>query len=144
MELAKIEILLEKYLEAKTTLDEEKTLKIYFSQNNVPEHLSAYKDLFSYFTENALDISDKKITIQPKNINMRWLSIAAAIVLFVSIFTLYQNDKTQKEEAKLAYIETQKALNLIAISLNKGELAMAQLQTFDNTKNKIFNNNSNK
>ena len=51
MELAKIEILLEKYLEAKTTLAEENVLKKYFSQEDVPVHLLEYKELFNYFTD---------------------------------------------------------------------------------------------
>lgn len=140
MELAKIEILLEKYLEAKTTLAEENVLKKYFSQEDVPVHLLEYKELFNYFTDNSSDISSKQITLPVEKTNFKWLSIAAAVVLFVSIFSLYQNDLAEKREAQQAYLETQKALNLISQSLNKGGNAIAQLQTFENTQNKIFKN----
>ncbi len=140
MELSKIELLLEKYLEANTTLKEEQILKAYFSKNDVPEHLLAYKNLFGYFTDNVFETSNKEIRLPKQGKMKKWLSVAAAVVLFVSVSTIYQYDLGQKEEAKLAYIETQKALNLIAQNLNKGGDAIAQLQTFDNTKNKIFNN----
>jgi len=140
MELAKIGILLEKYLEAKTTLAEENILKKYFSQEHVPEHLIAYKELFNYFTDNALDSSTKQINLPKEKGSFKWLSIAAAVVLFVSVFSLYQNNMVEKQEAQMAYLETQKALNLISQSLNKGNSAIAQLQTFENTQNKIFNN----
>lgn len=140
MELAKIEILLEKYLEAKTTLAEENVLKKYFSQEDVPVHLLEYKELFNYFTDNSSDISSKQITLPVEKTNFKWLSIAAAVVLFVSVFSLYQNDLAEKREAQQAYLETQKALNLISQSLNKGGNAIAQLQAFENTQNKIFKN----
>ncbi|MCK4561414.1 MAG: hypothetical protein KAT78_00770 [Flavobacteriaceae bacterium] len=138
MELAKIEILLEKYLEAKTTLAEESILKKYFSQEDVPVHLLEYKELFNYFSDDALDILNQKIVLPVAKTNLKWLSIAAAVVLFVSIFSLYQNDLVEKREAQQAYLETQKALNLISQSLNKGGNAIAQLQVFENTQNKIF------
>jgi hypothetical protein len=71
---------------------------------------------------------------------MRWLSIAAIAVLFVGIFSVHQNKITERQEAQLAYAETQKALELISFNLNKGTKAIAQLQTFENTQNKIFKN----
>ena len=48
MELAKIEKLISKYLEAETTLEEENILKNYFSKDDIPIHLVEYKKLFNY------------------------------------------------------------------------------------------------
>lgn len=142
MELAKIENLLEKYLAAETSLKEENVLKNYFSQENVPAHLEEYKSMFNYFTNSSLDVSTKTISLpQKKNGSvMKWLSVAAMAVLFVGIYSVSQNSLTEKEEAMMAYQETQKALNLISLNLNKGNNAIAQLQTFENTQNKIFKN----
>ena len=147
MELAKIEKLIEKYLEAETTLKEELFLKKFFSENKVPAHLEEYRKLFSYYVNNSLDVSSKPITLnRNKSLNknrplISWLAVAAMAVLFFSIFSIYQNNITEKKQAELAYMETQRALELISVSLNKGNNAIAQLQTFENSQNKIFKNN---
>ena len=140
MELAKIEKLIEKYLEAETTLEEEIFLKKYFSEKDVPSHLEEYRKLFSYFTNSSLDTSSKPITLPRNRSIISWLAVAAIAVLFVSIFSIYQNDLNERKQAELAYMETQKALDLISFSLNRGNDAIAQLQTFENSHNKIFKN----
>lgn len=141
MELAKIEKLIEKYLEAKTTLEEEKILKDYFLKNDVPSHLEEYKVLFNYFTNSSLDTSNKTISLPNNRSLINWLAIAAMAIFFVGIFSIYQNNLNERKQAELAYMETQKALELISFNLNKGNNAIAKLQTFENTQNKIFKRN---
>jgi len=141
MELAKIEKLIEKYLEAKTTLEEEKILKDYFSKDEVPSHLEEYKTLFNYFTNSSLDTSNKTISLPRSRSLINWLAIAAMAIFFVSIFSIYQNNINERKQAELAYMETQKALELISFNLNKGNNAIAKLQTFENTQNRIFKRN---
>ena len=151
MESARIEKLLEKYYEAETTLKEEKELKDYFAKSDVPTHLAEHKDMFNYFNESSLETSNRSIKLSSKTIALRWLSVAAMLVFFVSVFSLYQQNEAEKEEARLAYQETQKALELISKSLNKGTgaiaqldnfnkgtSAMAELQAFENTQSKVF------
>ena len=138
MELAKIEKLIEKYLEAETTLKEEQILKNYFSNNEVPSHLESYKKMFAYFDSSSLDVSEKRISLPKNKSIISWLAVAAIAVFFVSVFSIQQSGINEQREAELAYMETQKALNLISNSLNKGNNAIAQLQTFENTQNKIF------
>lgn len=143
MELVKIEKLIEKYIEAETTLEEEKLLKDYFSNNEVPSHLESYKSMFTYFKNSSLEHSNKSITL-PKSNNksyLKWLSVAAMLVFFMGVFSVYQNDLREKEQARLAYAETQKALNMISMTLNKGNNAIAQLQVFEDTQNRIFKTN---
>ena len=53
MELANIERLLEKYLNAETTIEQEKLLKKYFSEGNVASHLKEYESLFGYFSTSG-------------------------------------------------------------------------------------------
>lgn len=43
-----IEQLLERYWQCETSLEEEAQLRAFFSEDNVPEHLLRYKDLFVY------------------------------------------------------------------------------------------------
>jgi hypothetical protein len=151
MESARIEKLLEKYYEAETTLKEEKELKDYFAQSEVPGHLAEHREMFNYFNDSSLETSSRSIKLSSRTIALRWLSVAAMLVFFVSVFSLYQQNEAEKEEARLAYQETQKALELISKSLNKGTgaiaqldnfnkgtSAMAELQTFENTQSKVF------
>ena len=154
MESARIEKLLEKYYEAETTLKEEKELRDYFTKSDVPAHLSEHKDMFKYFNDSSLETSNRSIKLSSRTIALRWLSVAAMLVFFVSVFGLYQQNEAEKEEARLAYQETQKALEMISKSLNKGTgaiaqldnfnkgtSAMAELQTFENTQSKVFVSN---
>jgi hypothetical protein len=155
MELAKIENLLEKYFEAETSIQEEAILQEYFAQEEVPKHLEQYKEMFNFFSNSSLETSNRAIQLtkeSKKTISIKWLSIAAMMVFFIGIYSVYQQNETEKEEARLAYMETQKALELISFSLNKGTgavaqldnfnkgtNAMAQLRTFENTQKRIFN-----
>ena len=68
--------------------------------------------------------------------NWKWLSVAASIVLLVSVYTGYQNN--QQKKAERIYAETKQAFELLSTNLNKGTVAIAQLQHFEDTKNKIF------
>ena len=52
MEKAMIKVLLEKYFQAETTIEEEAALASWFRIHDDPE-LAAYKDLFSYFEQEA-------------------------------------------------------------------------------------------
>ncbi|REE81770.1 hypothetical protein BX611_1306 [Lutibacter oceani] len=136
MELANIEKLLEKYLDAETTIAEEKQLKSYFLSDNVAPHLQEYQSMFGYFSTNKNERFTKTIQLKSQKVNWKWLSVAASVVLLVSVYTGYQNN--QQKKAEKIYQETQMAFGMLAANLNKGNVAIAQLQYFENTKNKVF------
>jgi hypothetical protein len=142
MELANIEQLIERYENAETSLKEEQMLKEYFQQENVPTHLSEYKAYFNYFSEESTERYTKTLPIKPRRTNLKWLSVAAAVVLMVSIYSINNSDELsvkERQEAELAYQETQKAFQLISQNLNKGNsVAIAGLQEFGKAKNKVF------
>ena len=140
MELARIEVLLEKYLEGETSLQEESTLKDYFTSEEVHPSLEQYIPLFSYFSFSSEETLDKNLQLKPKSkkTNWKWLSIAASLTLIISLYT----GKTiqDQREAKIAFEQTQAALNLLSGNLQKGNQAMAQLGNFQKTTAVIFNN----
>ena len=136
MELANIEKLLEKYLDAETTIAEEKQLKSYFLSDNVAPHLQEYQSMFGYFSTSKNERFTKTIQLKSQKVNWKWLSVAASVVLLVSVYTGYQNN--QQKKAEKIYQETQMAFGMLAANLNKGNVAIAQLQYFENTKNKVF------
>jgi len=136
MELVNIEKLLEKYLNAETTIAEEKELKNYFSQGNVAPHLEEYETLFGYFSTSKNERFTKTIQLKSRKLNWKWLSVAASVVLLVSVYTGYQNNQERKAEKVMA--DTQMALGMLSANLNKGTVAISHLQQFETTKSKVF------
>jgi hypothetical protein len=139
MELANIEQLVEKYLNAETSLQEEATLKNYFTEGNIAPHLQEYQSMFTYFAATKDETYTKTIKLEPKKskkINFKWLSVAASIVL---LFTLYLgNNKLKEREANEKFAQVSSALKMLSTNLKKGEQAVATLYTYENTVNKIL------
>ena len=145
MELSNIEKLIEKYENAETSLQEEQVLKAFFQQDAVPAHLLEYKTMFNYFEQSSTERYTKSIQLKPRRSNWKWLSIAATVALLVSIYTINSPgtiSESERQEAQLAFQETQKAFQLISQNLNKGNtVAMAGLQEFGKAQNKVFKTN---
>ncbi len=144
MELANIENLLEKYENGETSLIEEATLKNYFSNEDVASHLEDYKAMFTYFNSNKEERFTKTIPLKRKQPNFWWLSIAASVVLMVSIY-VSSNTGTEtitleeRKEAAQALKHTQEAFQLISQNLNKGgNVAIAGLGEFEKAQQKVF------
>lgn len=139
MELANIEQLVEKYLNAETTLQEETTLSNYFASNNVAPHLQEYSYMFNYFKQSKDETFTKNIQLKPSKPkkNWKWLSVAASVALLVSVYVGYGNYQ-QKQKEQQQFAQVQDALKLLSVNLNKGDKAVASLYTYENTVNKIF------
>lgn len=143
MELANIEKLIEKYLNAETTLQEETVLKNYFTGDSVAPHLEEYAYMFNYFVSAKDETYTKTIQLQPKKSkkrNFKWLSIAASVALLFSVFLgkpAYDNYQERKK-AETLYAELNKGLQLLSSNLQKGEEAVAQLYTYENKVNKVL------
>jgi hypothetical protein len=142
MESVKIEKLINKYLEAQTSLEEEAILKDYFSQEDIPLHLQEFQPMFAFFNQSVKLKSSKKINLPREKSKFNWLHVAAIAILFISIFSVYQKNVNERKEAIQAYADTQRALEMISFTLNKGNKAVAQLETFEKAQNKIFKNNN--
>ncbi|MGB5428302.1 hypothetical protein [Eudoraea sp.] len=139
MELDKIQKLLEKYFEATTTVEEEKQLRDYFSQDSVAPHLEQYAPMFAYFSIAKDERFTKQVPLKPRVSYHKWISIAAVAVMVFGIF--FGNDYREQKEAEFAYSETKKALNLLAQNLERGTEKVAYLNEFEQAKQKIYNNN---
>lgn len=144
MELGNIEKILEKYFEATATVDEERTLRAYFSQEEVAPHLERYKPMFNYFSMAKEEKYTKQVPLKPRVNHYKWLSVAAAVVLAFGIYfgNQYQETKRlEQQQAEYAYEETKKAFELLAENFNRGTEKVAYLQEFETAKQKIYNNN---
>jgi hypothetical protein len=143
MELANIEKLVDKYLDATTTLQEEVILNNYFTGGFVAKHLQEYAYLFNYFATAREQTFTKTIILEPKKSkkrNLTWFSVAASVALLVSLFFGKQqyNKNKQRKEAQRIYAQVSKGLGLLSKNLKKGEQALAVLYTYENTINKIL------
>lgn len=126
MDLRTIEILLEKYFDAETTIAEEKDLKLYFSSPDVAPHLEQYRPLFGYFLKQEEQKFDKPLPLKAKRNFGRWISVAASVVLLGGLLTFYNTDTSSQEDLgtfddpEVAFRETQKALNMLSQNVNVG------------------------
>ncbi|WP_299013393.1 hypothetical protein [uncultured Polaribacter sp.] len=139
MELANIEILIKKYLKAETSLQEETTLKNYFTGGNVPPHLQEYEYLFQYFVNAKQDTFTQTISLKPKKSSknsLKWFSVAASILLLISVFIGKQ--EYEKYQAKKIYAQVSKGLKLLSTNLKKGEEAVANLYVYEDSVKKII------
>lgn len=139
MELANIEKLVEKYLNAETSLQEETTLRNYFTGGNVAQHLQEYEFMFNYFATIKDETYTTTIQLEPKKSkkrNLKWLSVAASVVLLFSVFI--GKNQYQRYQAEKQYAQVTKALGMLSSNLKKGKQAVATLYTYESTVNKIL------
>lgn len=148
MGLDRIEKIVEKYFEGETSSAEEKELKVYFSSSDVAKHLKQYQPVFGYFAQAKGEILNKELSLPTKKQNVvMWLSIAAAVVLLLSVGTsMYfasnsSNDFVScnsEDDPEKVLQETQKALALVSEKLNTGIESVNYINEYENAKNKIF------
>lgn len=141
MELANIEKLVNKYENAETTLQEEATLKAYFLSDNVAPHLEEYQMMFAYFQTSKDETYTKTIELKTKKRrNYKWISVAASVVLLVSVYTGVEkyNEYKEYQEAKAKYAQVKDALKMLSGNLKKGNEAFNNLYVYEDTVNKVF------
>jgi hypothetical protein len=145
MALDRIEILLKKYFEAETSIAEERELKDYFSSSDVAQHLEQYKPLFGYFSEAVVQEFKQTIPLPSKRHNVKWLSIAASVVVLLGISTftyLHQPEESSDlgtyESPEAAFEATQKVLSLLSENVNVGIESLSYINEFQNSKELIF------
>ncbi len=113
MNIPEIEILLAKYFEGQTSLEEESVLHRYFSESEVPEHLQADRDLFlglaaektretihvdfekdilGVVEETEIAKTEKRAIPQ----SLYWISgIAASLILLIASYFFLQSNSMQ-------------------------------------------------
>lgn len=153
METKRIAELLDKYYRGETTLEEERQLKGFFQQEEVPEELQAAKDVFLLYTglaQQPVDLPEgleerlsasigrwqqesqrRRPWLRPSI--RRWsMGIAASLLIAAGMGIYLQKSEPKQHDTftnpALAYQETQRALQLFATALQKGEAQMAKAE----------------
>lgn len=125
MELADIEKLVEKYLNADTSLEEEKILFKYFTSEKVASHLNEFSVLFNCIKEDRKEILKRPIRLKPEikiKKNFEWLSVAVSAALLFSFYLGYSTYK--KQEQRRQFMQIKEALQMVSLNLNKGNKAL--------------------
>lgn len=149
MELAKIELLINKYLEGGSSREEEAILRHYFSSELVDERVREYQPIFNFYikakeTKSTTDLKEFE-TVTTTIKTRTWISMAASVVVLLGTGTyLFIQSNTNKDDLgtyddpEVAFKETQKALALLSNHVNTGIEGVQYMQEFENSKNKIF------
>jgi hypothetical protein len=158
MDSEQIQALLEKYWNCETSLDEEKILRNYFNQAQVPSELKDAAALFQYFGEQRKTSpydtnfdTQIKNTLQPKQGKVRSLisnslKIAAGISVVVASVWLVRTELQKSEtneitdtydDPKQAFEETKKALQMISKNFGRAQKATANINLINDAKEKV-------
>lgn len=133
-----IENLLQKYFEVETTLAEEQELQNYFTSANVSDSLKSYQSIFEYYKNEKNIQTEYQLLLKSRSNKVFWLSgIAAGLLLIFVGNTVWKNYQAH-QQSQQALADTKMALELIALHLNKGNQAIAELDEINTTKDKIF------
>ena len=142
MESKAIERLLEKYMEAESTLQEENELRAYFSSGQVAPHLQEYAPMFTYFESSKAENFSGKVSFPSERRKVySWVAVAASIVIMASVFiqdTTHTSELGTYEDPELAMQKTKEALNMVSQLMHSGTEDLGHLREFDRTKNKIL------
>ena len=149
MEFKDLEILLEKYFEGNTTLNEELQIKEFFKNNSdLPDNLMETRAMFQFFskekqekTDMVFPVKEKQKSARVRNLYYQVSAIAASILILISVITYTDNTEEQRVYAyingkpimdeQVAIIEAKRALLLVSSNLNEGTESLKHLSSFN-------------
>jgi hypothetical protein len=168
MDSNRIAILLERYWNCASTVEEEQELKAYFEQEEIADEFKEVASLFSYYNKQSnLKLADKgfderildKVSInrEPKIRKLEtnfqnYMKVAAVVVIVITGSLVFRMGIWQGEKPPLvmvedtfttpeeAYAETKKAFELIASKMNKGRTETNRIKVLSEAEDKIKNN----
>lgn len=151
-----IEILLARFENGESTRAEEERLKQLLLLEEHKNHYPEVAALFAYFktekknTENTSivesifdeqSIQQKKHTKNRTKFNNFYKYASILIIALSTLYftTKYQQDKERKEEAKMAYLETKKALFIISKEMNNATDKLSKIEEFTEQTKRFIN-----
>jgi hypothetical protein len=97
--------------------------------------------MFAYFQTSKDETYTKTIEFKTKKKrNYKWLSVAASVVLLISVYTGIEkyNEYKEFQDAKAKYAQVKDALKMLSGNLKKGNEAFNNLYVYEDTVNKVF------
>jgi hypothetical protein len=142
MKIKTIKVLLKKYLEGKTSLDEESILRDYFNNGqNLPEEWIHYRQFFTYF-EKSKNESFPLSKINYYNNKKIWIMVAASIALLIGIYLIdffeTQPRVLEKQEAEFVFKQFKTQMKNISTHLNNGVQKVSYLDYWNKSTQKLL------
>lgn len=108
-----IDLLLEKYFEGETTLEEESILRNYFRQSEIEDRHKVYAPMFNYFSEER-----KEVAVEKKKIPFYvWISVAASILLIIGIRSFNSVSVGNDTGGTFVYVDGKKVTDQAEVSV---------------------------
>ena len=160
MDLSRIKLLLERYWDCSTTVEEEEELRKFFNGNNVPDEFKDSAALFKYYElqrsvtldekfdrEIIEKIRDQKVPVT-RSLNLdfkNYLRVAAVLAGVVTASFIFRMDFWKGNKPQMlvedtfktpeeAYAETKKAFLLIAEKMNTGRVQTQKIGALNEAK----------
>jgi hypothetical protein len=158
MKSEEIRLVLEKYYNGESTLEEERFLKEFFSQAKIPDDLIDEKEIFIYYLQSVI-VPEPSLAFENKIIsainsldngseNLKRRSvfgiltgIAAGMLILTGSYFFFVHKSEPRDtysDPAIAYAETMKILYNVSSHLNRGTQALGQInQLQDETKKSL-------
>ena len=139
MDFKYIEQLLERYWQCETSLEEEAQLRTFFTEEDVPEHLSRYKDLFVYqgadFDARVLaEIEAPVVKARRMTLTARFMPLfkaAAAVAVVLSLGNVMQHSFFADVREVAAAVTIGKQISAPSVALSGDRAATHEKQILD-------------
>lgn len=162
MDSKHFEILLEKYWQCETSLEEEKELREFFKGEAIPDSMKDVTQLFRYFENQQQqvvvgstfdeDVKKQITSNRPKGkvvkLMYNYARIAAGLIVVV-VATYFVRQEIRKSypqdvvdtysDPKLAFEETKRALMMISKGFGKAQKETSKIKMFNEAEMKIQN-----
>lgn len=99
MDEKRIQQLIGRFLEGRTSNAEEQLLYDYFSEENVAPELAQYREMFRWYAAGMPECKAKSIVLPHlTKTTRRWLAVAASLLLLIGIGFGYHSYQKQQSE----------------------------------------------
>jgi len=150
MNSQKIEKILEKYFHGDTSLTEERTLREFFRQEELPAHLAELKDQFCMFDEASEEvlpddfndslfeaISEKERSSKASRRSVIYYvsGVAATVLILITVFFRFEpfsgGSTYSDQEADQAFQQASRIFGLVSDKVNKSTIPLEKVARFD-------------
>lgn len=134
--------LLDKYERAETSLEEERKIKDHYAQQKPVDEDDEYNSIFALYKQEQNKSIPELSKPKASKKSFTWMKIAAVFVMLLAGAVFYQQYQNQQEikrqQAREAFDQTKKVLQLVATEFQKGKSNLVLLKDINQTKNEFI------